>query len=171
MNHRSIPFLILLTGLLALLQAGCADTTNPYFRPPDFTTVPSIPDTTQLDLILNQKDLQVYRVEDGSGQWSVQGRNGEGMNAFVTMRLKDEENTILQSTYADGQTIAEQVVTSDLTEPRGLLEGVIGMKEGERRIIVVGPEMGFGDSDPGSQFYMYRDETFIYDFEVHRIHY
>lgn len=171
MNHRSIPYLILLTGLLALLQAGCADTTNPYFRPPDFSTVPALPDTTQLDLIHTQKDLQVYRVEEGTGQWSVQGRTGEAMNAFVTMRLKDDENTVLQSTYADGQTTPEQVGTSDLTDPRGLLNGVIGMKQGERRIIVVGPSMGFADADQSSQFYTYRDKTFIYDFEVTLIHY
>ncbi|MEX1212428.1 MAG: FKBP-type peptidyl-prolyl cis-trans isomerase [Balneolaceae bacterium] len=171
MNPRSIHILILIAGFLALLQIGCADTTNPYFQPPDLTTVPDLPDTTQLDLIHTQKDLQVYRVNEGSGKWSVQGRTGEGMNAFVTMRLKDEENTVLQSTYADERTTAEQVNTSDLIDPRGLLDGVIGMKQGERRIIVVGPSMGFADADQTSQFYMYREETLIYDFEVERIHY
>lgn len=171
MNHRSISSLTLLVGLFALLLAGCADTTNPYFRPPDLTTVPALPDTTELELIHNQKDLQVYRVQEGSGEWTVQGRTGEGMNAFVTMRINDEETTILQSTYADGRTVPEQVNTSDLIDPRGLLEGVIGMKQGERRIIVVGPTMGFADADRSSQFYMYRDETFVYDFEVTRIHY
>ncbi|MGM0506324.1 MAG: FKBP-type peptidyl-prolyl cis-trans isomerase [Bacteroidota bacterium] len=171
MNHRPLPLMIWIAGLLALLQVGCADTTNPYFQPPDFSTVPELPDTTQLDMIHTQKDLQVYRVKEGSGKWTIQGRTGEGMNGYITIRLNDDENTVLQSTYADGSTTSEQVTTSDLIDPRGLLEGVIGMKQGERRIIVVGPSMGFADADRSSQFYTYRDETFVYDVEVDLIHF
>ncbi|MEX1063139.1 MAG: FKBP-type peptidyl-prolyl cis-trans isomerase [Balneolaceae bacterium] len=155
------------TFFLFLIFSGCADPTDPFSRRMDFSTVPDLPDTTQAAVFEKENGLVYYVLEDGEGEWSVQGRTGETLAVFFTMRLKSGE--ILQSTYANGRDIPEEVSVSTLTEPDGLYDGLIGMKVGEHRILVVPPSLGYGNAGRSSQFYPFREDTLIYEIELEGI--
>lgn len=157
---------IIALPLILLFLSGCYDPINP-FAPPDFTGV-EIADTTAEGVQkVTMGELTYYLIEEGEGPWSIQGRADERLRLFLTLKIKGGE--ILQSTYANGNTFSEDVSMEAFFEPAGLFEGVVGMKEGERRVLVVPPELGFADVDANSQFFNFRDETLIYDVELVRI--
>lgn len=145
------------------LYTGCDDPSNPIFRETDFSTVPDPLDTSQAEFIELENGLSYYIVETGDedNHWEVQGR--DGIRIFLTLRLED--GTILQSTYANGRTSPEDVSVSGLST-EGLREGVLGMKEGESRVIIVPPSLGYGNASQGSQFYQLREETLTYEVEL-----
>lgn len=165
MNRLTIyPLFSLITALLLL--AGCADPTNPFFRAPDFSSVPPLADTTGVEPIVHDGYLY-YVIEEGEGEFSLQVRPNEQLEMFLTLRTADGE--ILQSTRADERDWPEGASMDDLSEPDGLREGVRGMKEKEHRVIVVYPPMGFQDVSRNSQFYTFRNDTLIYEIEVESI--
>lgn len=159
----SLRHFLLIVISSTFLYIGCDDPTNPIFRETDFSTVPDPLDTNQAERIELENGLNYYIVETGDedGQWEVQGR--DGVRIFLTLRLED--GTILQSTYANGRTSPEDVSVSGLST-EGLREGVLGMKEGESRVIIVPPGLGYGNASQGSQFYQFREETLTYEVEL-----
>lgn len=162
----SISHFLFIVISSVFLYIGCDDSTNPFFRETDFSTVPAPLDTSESELIELENGLSYYIVDRGDedSQWQVQGR--DGIRIFLTLRLED--GTILQSTYANGRTTPEDVGVASLS-PQGLREGVLGMKEGESRVIIVPPSLGYGNVNQGQQFYQLRDETLIYDVELEAI--
>lgn len=165
MNRFTIyPLFGLLTALLIL--AGCADPTNPFFRAPDFSSVPPLADTTSVEPVVHD-GYRYYVIEEGEGEFSLQDRPDEQLEMFLTLRTADGE--VLQSTRADERDWPEGASMDDLSEPDGLREGVIGMKEKEHRVIVVYPSMGFQNVGQNNQFYTFRNDTLIYEIEVESI--
>jgi len=151
---------------ILLIQAGCADPTNPFFRPPDLSSVPALPDTASVEPVVFD-GYKYYVMREGEGEWSLQGRADERLDMFLTFRTASGD--VLQSTWADQRDWPESASMSDLSEPRGLFEGAIGMKENEHRVIVVYPSMGFRDVNQNSQFWTFRNDTLIYEIELDRI--
>jgi len=161
--NSSVRHFLFIVVTSVFLYTGCDDPTNPIFRETDFSTVPDPIDTSQYERIELENGLSYYVVETGDtdSQWAVQGR--DGVRIFLTLRLED--GTILQSTYANGRTTPEDVSVSGLPT-EGLREGIIGMKEGETRVIIVPPNLGYGNAGQGSQFYQFREETLTYEVEM-----
>jgi hypothetical protein len=162
---RPLPLFSLLIVALIML-AGCGNSTDPFFYEPDFTDVPDLPDISEYEPV-EYNGITYYIIEEGEGDFKLQERNDELLSIFLTFRIQ-EGMEILQSTYADFNTQPENVTVEDLSDPAGLLDGVLGMKEGERRVIVVPPDRGFANVSQNSQFYPFRDDTLIYDIEIVR---
>lgn len=160
---RTLSVTSLLAALL-FLTTGCADSTDPFSFDPDHSNVPDLPELSSHEPV-EFNGVTYYVIEEGSGEFSLQDRRDETARIFLTFRLK-EGNQILQSTYADFNETPENVTIEELSEPGGLLDGVLGMKEGERRVIVVPPERGFANVSQNSQFYPFRNDTLVYDVEV-----
>lgn len=154
---RTPLFFWLMIPLVVLLAAGCDGSGNPWMSPPDFTTVPELPDTSGIAPVEDDGGLKWYVIREGEG-WSVQAI--DIIEGFLTLRTADGE--VRQSSWANGRTTPDQWTVANLPEnaTEGLYRGVLGMQLGERRVIVVPPQLGYeGLAD-----------TLVYDFELMDIH-
>lgn len=171
MNRTVTAFIALATTILIL--AGCDGGTTG----PDFSTVPPPFDTTQAVNVIDGEDgLKIYVIAEGGGPFEVVVR--DQIRIFITGRRTD--GTVFTSSYSNNSTSPTQF--SDLTPNRavsgftritlveGLRRGLLGMKEGEKRTIVVPPELGYQDlSSPGVNGFNLRNDTLVYDVELDEI--
>lgn len=150
--------LIAAVVLFPLLYSGCDNSTDPRFAEDDFSTVPELADTSSAEKVELEDGLHYYVIKEGSGPAMVESRDGISM--FVTLRQSN--GTVLSSTYANGRTTPQSESVWNYTSAEGFRRGVIGMKAGEHRVIVIPPELGFTDtSNPDV-----RDDTITYEVEL-----
>lgn len=166
---RSALMFTLLLSAFSLAIFGCGD--NPVDpgeeivdKEPDFTTVPAAYDTTGVEPFTLENGVVVYIVEQGTGVFQVVFR--DQVKAFITLRKTD--GTIISSSYADSSTTATQVDVSSITM-EGLQAGFLGMKENEKRKLLIPPAVGFGNVDSSSQNFQYRNDTLVYDILLDKI--
>lgn len=147
--------------ILSILFSACQDST-PSFET-DFTDVPPLPDTTSaVSSTVTEDGVTVYVIEEGSSE-SLDLTIRDNIFAYYSLRVAST-NEILQSSYANGVTVAKRISNigsqSEISYVgRNLNDATLGMKEGERRVLV------FPDS---ANFYP-GDESIILDFELETI--
>ncbi len=165
MKSQKIKPLFISVIILIAFAAGCGDgSTNFNLRPPDLTTVPPPFDTTNAERVELRDSLVFYRIEEGSGEFKVVLR--DNIRWHFTLRTADGE--IIRSSYADDNT-TPRVVNLQNAETEGLRRGILGMKEGEIRVIVVPPELGFQNVSVANPDADFREDTLIYDVELFEI--
>lgn len=174
MIQSRISVLSLLFVLFAVLIS--CDTEDPYsIPPPDFSTVPEPYDTTNVESVDLREGVRAYIHEDGYGQFEVSPRDQVGL----FMSLRTDEGDIIYSTFSSERTNPVTVTMSIvgdtqqvfdysiiMTYTPGLKIGLLGMKVGERRTIVVPPEQAYQDLPEGHANYKYKDNTLIYDIRI-----
>lgn len=161
--------LAILFSALFLLQA--CDYNNNNSREPDFSTVPDPYDLSEADTTYTKEGgVEIYIIEQGNQQFEVIPR--DRINVKFTGRTID--GRIFQSTYADGNTEARQITNlkpvasgSQTSAPiEGFRRGLLGMTEGEKRVIFVPPSLGYNDSRTGANGMDLRDDSLRYDVEL-----
>jgi FKBP-type peptidyl-prolyl cis-trans isomerase len=159
----SARYILAVTIISAIVIYGCDDPTNPFFQETDFSTVPDPIQYTQYESLELDNGLTYYVIDPGNeeSQWSVESR--DGVSLFLTLRTTDGD--IIQSTYSNNRTQPENISVNSLNT-RGLREGVLGMKEGEIRVIIVPPSLGFANVSQNSQYAFLREDTLIYEVEI-----
>lgn len=177
MKYSVLKVLLPLT-LIFFAGISC-DTTDPFSLPdPDFSTVPEPFDYSSAEAEEIEEGITVYVLEEGSGQFSVDAR--DQISVHVTLRTMDGE--IIYSTYNDGRTDPVAVTVGNialnpnvfqysisLAYTEGFKKGLLGMKQGEKRTVIVSPEKGFGDLPEGAVNSQHRDQTLQYDIRVSQI--
>ncbi len=162
--------------IMLVFLHSCGDSsTGPNFDnvPPPFDTTAAVSDSTTED------GLKIYVMEEGEGEFEVVSR--DQVVVFITGRTTDGE--IFDSSYLNEATGFQRTL-SNLTPVtvtyggrqfppliEGVRRGVIGMKEGEARTLVIPPELGYGSTEDGPTNSRLADETLIFDIEVVRIVY
>ncbi len=165
MKSQKIKPLFISVIILIAFTIGCGDgTTNFNLRPPDLSTVPPPIDTTNAERIELRDGLVFYRIEEGSGEFEVVRR--DNIRWHFTLRTADGE--VIRSSYADDNT-TPRVISVQNSETEGLRRGVVGMKEGEVRVIVVPPPLGFENVSVVNPDAEFREDTLIYDVELFEI--
>ncbi len=163
-------FLLLFTILIS------CDTEDPFsIPPPDFSTVPEPYDTASVESVDLRDGVKAYVHEEGYGPFEVSPRD----QVSLFMSLRTDEGDIIYSTFSSERTTPVAVSMSIVGETQqvfdysiimtytpGLKIGLLGMKKGERRTLVVPPEQGFQDLPEGHTNYQYRDNTLIYDIRI-----
>lgn len=105
----------------------------------DFSTVPEPYDTSNVTPVKKSSGLIYYEIEEGSGEFSVVER--DAIQAHYTLR--DSTGDIKNSSYKNGSTTPSQFNLPSTI--RGFREGVVGMKPGGKRTIVVPPRLGYNE--------------------------
>lgn len=154
-----------------LLQSCGDDPTQP--RETDFSTVPDPYDLSEADTSYTKEGgVEIYVIEEGEGPFEVVSR--DVITLYYTGRTSEGE--IFESTYANGneQPASIRNLTPVSNEQQssqveGFRRGLLGMKEGEKRVIIVPPELGYDDSRPGTNNMDLRDEELRYDVELESI--
>jgi len=157
--------LFILLILMTTFAASCGSDSNPFnIEPPDLTTVPPPVDTTGAEMVELADSLVFFRVRPGEGEFSVVNR--DNIRRHFTLRSSDGE--VIRSSYADGNT-TPRVASVQASETEGLRRGLLGMKEGEIRVIVVPPPLGFENIPVTSINFQFREDTLIYEVELFEI--
>lgn len=168
--------------LLFVITLAACDTEDPWaIKPPDFTSVPEsygYEDTEPLEV---EEGVTAYILDEGEGDATIQPR--DQIAVHITLRAMNENDEIIFSSYANDReepislSIREIVRQSpqryglNLAYTEGLKSGLLGMKEGERRTIVVAPEKGYKGVHETTHTHQYSDDTLQYDIIVYSIIY
>ena len=150
--------------LFVLLFSISCGNNNPLDFGPVYTNAPDpfsvdgiTPDTTESGLI-------IYTLEEGSGQLSVELR--DDILLFFTGRTTDLE--IFDSSYRNLETDPSRLTISNLID--GFTEGVLGMKEGGKRVLVIPPELAYLNYTGNSRTLIdLRNDTLVFDIELDTI--
>ncbi|MEX0894827.1 MAG: FKBP-type peptidyl-prolyl cis-trans isomerase [Balneolaceae bacterium] len=160
-QHSTTVYLLFAFSVFLFLYAGCDDSTGPRFVEPDYSTVPEMADTSNAEKVELDDGLTYYVIEEGGGQAKVVSR--DAITMYVTLRRSNGE--VLSSTYANSRTTPQSETVDRYTDAKGFKLGVLGMKEGEHRIIVIPPSLGF----TGTTNAEVRNDTITYEVELVRI--
>lgn len=143
-----------LFALLLLFIVSCGGD-DPFIFEDDLTTVPEAfstagvtPDTTETGLI-------IYNLEAGNGEIEVGIR--DVVRVYFTGRKTNDE--VFDSSYKNSQTTPSNFTVANLIN--GFTEGLIGMREGGKRVLVIPPSLGYEGTS--SQL---RSDTLVFDIEL-----
>lgn len=175
------PLAIVALFLFVSLLNACTTDSGFTIPEPTFDIVPEPFDISNAEEEPVVDGITKYVVEEGRGQDQVVIR--DDIAIWMTLRTTDDSyDEPIYSTYQDGNTSSipftlQDIVTNRTATPvrnfnrvrsytEGLRKGLIGMKEGEKRVLIVPPEEGF-QGIPGSSINdQFRDDTLRYDIEV-----
>ncbi|HEX6982934.1 MAG TPA: FKBP-type peptidyl-prolyl cis-trans isomerase [Balneolaceae bacterium] len=163
-------FLQLITAFFViLLIQGCGGDGG-FFNGPNYENVPPPFDTANADTsYTTQEGLTVYIIERGNGAFEVISR--DEILVRYTGRTKDGE--IFDSTYRNGATSRRLLNLTPVPIPgpgprpispliEGFRRGLLGMKEGGKRVLVIPPSLGYGENE-GHDL---QNDTLIFDIEL-----
>jgi FKBP-type peptidyl-prolyl cis-trans isomerase len=164
MNSTFFKFPLLLTLLSTLFLSSCEDDTRFQI---DYSTVPDAYSISGAKKVVTETGLIYYVIEEGSGTLEVTPR--DQIQIFYTKRLKRDLDHILSSSYANGvqQPVSASLGASRIVSEAGFREGLLGMKEGEKRVLILPPDLAYGGS-PNSSF---AEDTLWIDVELDQIIY
>lgn len=155
-NLRSIASLLVSLLFLSLFtMTGCSDDETTTTQP-DFSTVPAAYDTAGAEKVVTDKNLVYYVLKDGSGPFEVVLR--DRIEVHYTGRVKST-NEIFDSSYKNGST--EPEIFNLVSTIEGFRDGVLGMKIGGKRKIIVPPSLGYQSTS--SDLY---GDTLVYDIKL-----
>jgi peptidylprolyl isomerase len=101
---------------------------------------------SEAELTTTDSGLQYYDIQLGKGESAQQGDIVQ--NDFILWIMDDSENIFIGSSN-DSQSISFEIGQGDTVFP-GWEEGNLNMMVGGRRLLVIPPELGFGDSAVGN---------------------
>lgn len=149
------PFLFLIVFTISF--SACDD--DPFEI--DYSSAPPPFDIENAERVETESGLVYYIVEEGGGAFEVKLR--DQVAVYYTGR-RESNGEIFDSSYRNGNPTPTVFNSLDnLIE--GFKEGLIGMKEGGKRVLIIPPELGYGSSERSSL----KDDTLRFDIELAEI--
>lgn len=150
----------LILVFLTLGIASCGDTFDNN-REIDYSLAPDPFPLEGAEKVETETGLIYYVIEEGSGKYVVERR--DAVDVFYTGRIHST-GEIFDSSYAEGNPSPTRF--GDLGRLiEGFKQGLLGMKEGEKRVLIISPELGYGNT-PSSRL---SDDTLRFDIELDEI--
>lgn len=125
-------------AILSLILIACGDNGNSFEN--DYSDAPALADTSNaLSKVITNSGVIYYVINEGdSSSFNVTIR--DNIRIYYTTRRLDGE--IIRSSYVNGTTSAVRVTnigaqTAISFVGDGLVDGVLGMFEGERRVLFI----------------------------------
>ncbi len=141
-----------------------------------YENAPPLPDTSNAVKALRFDDgLRIYVMKEGYSDDPFEVTSNDEIQVHYTGRTADD-GEIFESTYINDYesprifnnlTPDRKETSSGVAGPLidGFRRGLLGMKVGEKRLIYIPPELGYGGQDG----HRLREETLIFDVELLRI--
>lgn len=145
--------------LLLIFIVSCGGD-DPFIFEDDYSTVPEAFSTSGVTPVTTESGLTYYELETGSGEIEIGIR--DAIRIYYTGRKTNDE--VFDSSYKNSQTTPTTFTVADLID--GFTEGLIGMKEGGKRVLVIPPNLGYEGTS--SQL---RNDTLVFDIEIDTIIY
>ena len=153
---KNRPAWLLVVLLTAIIAPSC-DSSDPF---DPYRSVPPPFDIAGKPKVTLPNGLIYYIVEPGEGEDIVQLRSTVDM--YYTGRLTSSR--IFDSSYIYGNLLPRKMYLPD--NIRGFNYGSVGMKNGEKRRLIIPPALGYGET-PEAQ---YSKDTLIFDIELEFIY-
>jgi len=170
-------FSLIAISLLLYITTACTTDSGFTMPEPTFNNVPEPFDISGVEAEPVQDGTVKYIIEEGYGEDRVVVR--DDLLIYITLRNMDGD--YIYSTYQNDRT-SPNVVTVLNIVPRfsqnfniersftnGLRKGLIGMRQGEKRVLIVPPEEGFANIQSGGLTEAFRNDTLRYDIELDAI--
>ncbi|MEX0608961.1 MAG: FKBP-type peptidyl-prolyl cis-trans isomerase [Balneolaceae bacterium] len=142
---------------LVVFTAAC-ETTDPYQV--DYSLAPEPFSIDSAEKVETESGLVYYVIEEGSGE-EVSRRSS--ISVFYTGRKMSGE--IFDSSYRNGNP--NPATFNELgTLVKGFREGLIGMKEGGEKVLIIPPNLGYGGTS-----HQLSNDTLRFDVELDEIAY
>ncbi|MEX2478758.1 MAG: FKBP-type peptidyl-prolyl cis-trans isomerase [Gracilimonas sp.] len=154
-SRNLIPLLLLL--IFTVSFSSCDD--DPFEV--DYSDAPAPFDISNADRVETESGLVYYVIEEGGGEFEVQRR--DVVRVYYTGR-RESNGKIFDSSYRNG-SLSPATFNSLNNLIEGFREGLLGMKEGEKRVLIIPPELGYGNSSSSNL----SDETLRFDIELAEI--
>jgi|AntRauTorcE11897_2_1112592.scaffolds.fasta_scaffold00696_6 hypothetical protein len=174
----SSVFTVIVAILSLAILSGCTTDSGFRIQEPTFDSVPTPFETAQADEEEVVDGITKFIVEEGSGEDQIVIRDQVAF--YLTLRTMD--GTIIYSSYQNDNENPIQATIQSILTPRpptivrnfsferartdGLRKGIIGMMEGEKRVLIVPPSQGFKSIGSGSVNDEFREDTLRYDIEL-----
>ena len=165
MTFKKNSKILTLFILVAIAVTACDEDNNPFEI--DYSDVPSLPDTTAQGVtkVTTESGLIYYVITEGDPE-SFEVVIRDDIEIYYTGRTEDGE--IFESSYGNGSTTPDRFndigsyanSRGNNSKGEGFVEGILGMFEGERRVLVIPPDLNRTTSS-----------TLIYDIELESIEY
>lgn len=137
---RSIKsFGFLITAIFSLVFLSSCDEDTNIFRVDYSLAEEFLFDTTGTIGVTSETGVIIYELESGSGPLEVVSR--DNILLYYTIRFKPT-NQIIESSYGNNSTFPLQfngIANASSRQGNGFVEGVLGMKEGAKRVVVIPP--------------------------------
>lgn len=122
---------------ISILFYSCDE--DPFYFTYDYSDAPNLADISQaIDVIESEDGLMVYIMSEGTGTQEVTIRDNIFL-FYTTFRGGTSRDNIVDSSYLNGSLASTQfaeVGTYERTRGAGFVRGILGMKEGEHRVIM-----------------------------------
>jgi len=160
-----------------IILTSCTTDSGFTLQEPTFDSVPEPFDISAAEAEPVQDGVVKYIVEEGYGEDRVVIRD----DIFVFITLRNLDGDIIYSSYQNERTSPNFITVMEVTPrlaqnyevPRsftnGLRKGIIGMQEGEKRVLIVPPDEGFANIQSGGLTEAFRNDTLRYDLELNAI--
>lgn len=128
--------ILLFTLISTFLLTGCDPESNPY-RVDYSLAKANIFDITGIESRTTESGLIIYDLEPGAGSLEVVSR--DNILLYYTIRFKSSD-AIIESSYANNSNFPVQfngIAAKGNRIGDGFVEGVMGMKEGEKRVVMI----------------------------------
>ena len=127
-------------GILLLSSAvfySCEE--DPFYFIYDYSDAPNLADVSNaIETIESEDGLVVYIMSEGTGTQEVTIRDNIFL-FYTTFRGGTSRDNIVDSSYLNGSLASTQFAelgTYERTRGAGFVRGILGMKEGEHRVIM-----------------------------------
>ncbi|REL33729.1 hypothetical protein DYD21_10000 [Rhodohalobacter sp. SW132] len=174
-NFSLLPFAAFL--FVTLFTFGCSTDSDFNLQEPTYDSVPEPFNISGVDEEPVQDGITKYVVEEGRGEDRVVIRD----DLFIFFTLRNMDGDIIYSSYQNGMTSPTVVSVTSISAQRstnfnapraytsGLRKGLIGMREGEKRVLIVPPSEGLANIQSGGLTEQFRNDTLRYDIELNAI--
>lgn len=165
--------LFIIFSLALLMVHSCGDGPTGI----SYENAPPLPDTTKdaVRTIRSEDGLSIYVIDEGGENDPFEVTPNDEIRVNYTGRRADD-GEIFESTYINDYesprvfrnlTPDNKQTGNGMAGPLidGFRRGLLGMKMGERRVIVIPPELGYGDQEG----HRLQEETLIFDVELLQI--
>lgn len=164
-------------SLIIFFISACTTDSGRSIPEPTFDNVPEPFDISGVEAEPVEDGLTKYVIEEGYGEDQVVIRD----NLFLYLTLRNLDGEIIYSSYQDGSTSPDEVPVASVQAQAvrhfglirafsdGLRKGLIGMREGEKRVLIVPPSEGLANIQQGGFTEAFRNDTLRYDLELSAI--
>lgn len=160
---------IVIVFTILIITVGLSACSKSLSSGPNYSQVPAPYDTTGKPKTVQKDGLIYYQIKSGYGPFTVHAQDQVDIDYTERttngkIQFSTYEKSLIGSPYVI--SIASTNSSGGFTYVKGFREGVLGMKKGEERTIVVPPSLAYG----GTTNHLAND-TLIYDVKINNIYY
>ena len=153
-RFTALSIATVMTGILVACGGGGSAKSARVAVPP---TLPPLATLTQAPRVTSS-GLQIVEINTGDG---AEAKAGD--IAYVNYVEYQLDGTLLDATNVDGTPVPTRKLLRQGQILPGLLEGIIGMKVGGKRRLVLPPDLGFGPQGGGN---VPPNTTLVFDIDL-----